>query len=108
MAYKVKILPAAEREVDEILEYLLRYGKNTARHFADTYRRQLELLGGGVVDYGLSHLPELSALGYHSCLVNSYVLLYYYEGESLVIAHVFHQSQDYAPLVTLRHGDESN
>lgn len=108
MAYEVKILPTAEQEVDEILEYLLQHGKSTARRFADAYRRQLELLGSGVVDYGLSHLSELSALGYHSCLVNSYVLLYYYEGESLVIAHVFHQSQDYAPLVALWHSDESN
>ena len=102
MAYNVKILPTAEHEVDEIVSYLLGHGVNTAHRFIDKYRSQLELLASGIVDYGLSFLPELSELGYHACLVNTYVMLYYYEGDDVVIAHVFHQSQDYASLVIPR------
>lgn len=99
MAYKIKILPTAEQDIDEIVSYLLQHGRSTAHHFVDKYRHQLDLLSSGVVDYGLSHLPELSELGYHSCQINSYVLLYYFEEENLVIAHVFHQGQDYASFV---------
>lgn len=102
MAYNVKILPSAEQEVDDIVDYLLGHGIFTARHFLDKYRSQLQLLQSGVVDYGLSKLPELAVLGYHACLVNSYVMLYYYDNEDVVIAHVFHQSQDYAALVISR------
>ena len=101
MAYNVKILPTAEQEVDDIVD-LLGHGIFTARHFPDKYRSQLQLLQSGVVDYGLSKLPELAVLGYHACLVNSYVMLYYYDNEDVVIAHVFHQSQDYAALVISR------
>ena len=108
MAYNVKILPTAEHEVDEIVSYLLGHGVNTTRRFIGKYRSQLELLASGIVDYGLSFLPELSELGYHACLVNTYVMLYYYEGDDVVIAHVFHQSQDYAALVIPRDVDDSS
>lgn len=35
MAYNVKILPTAEQEVDDIVDYLLGHGIFTARHFLD-------------------------------------------------------------------------
>ncbi len=102
MAYNVRILPSAEQEVEGIVEYLLGHGVNTARRFIGKYRAQLDLLASGIVDFGLSYLSELSELGYHACLVNTYVMLYYYEGDDVVIAHVFHQSQDYTALVIPR------
>ena len=99
MASRALILPSAEREVEAIVDYLAGFGPQTARHFTTAYRRQLELLTSGVVDYGLSRMPELAELGYHACRVNTYVMLYCYEGDAVVVAHVFHQSQDYARLV---------
>lgn len=33
MAYNVKILPTAEQEVDDIVEYLMGHDINTARRF---------------------------------------------------------------------------
>lgn len=44
MAYNVKILPTAEQEVDDIVDYLLGHGIFTARRFLDKYRSQLQLL----------------------------------------------------------------
>lgn len=44
MAYNVKILPTAEQEVDDIVEYLMGHGINTARRFLAKYRQQLEIL----------------------------------------------------------------
>lgn len=60
---------------------------------------KLELLSSGVIDYGLCKLPEIAKLGHHACRVNSYIMLYYFEDDAVVIAHVFHQRQDYARLV---------
>ncbi len=108
MACNVRILPTAEREVAEIVEYLARHGQNTVRRFVSKYRLQLELLQSGTVDFGLSALPALAELGYHACRVNSYVLLYYREGDDIVIAHVFHQSRDYARLALPRMDDSTN
>lgn len=99
MAYDVKILPTAELEVEDIVEYLSGFGVQPARHFIEDYRRQLELLASGVIDYGLCRLPEVAKLGYHACRVNSYIMPCCFEGDAVVIAHVFHQRQDYARLV---------
>ena len=47
----------------------------------------------------LSHMQELAARNYQSFPVNNYVCLYKFEHETIYIAHIFHQSQDYARLV---------
>lgn len=105
MDSKVRILPTAQREVKEIVAYLAGYGSKTARRFTDAYRHQLDLLSSGVVEYGLSALPELAELGYRACRANRYIILYYREGETAVIAHVFHGSRDYARLVLSPEGE---
>lgn len=99
MAYDVKVLPTAEIEVEGIVKYLSGFGMQPARRFVEEYRHQLKLLSSGVIDYGPCKLPEVAKLGYHACRVNSYIMLYYFEGDAVVIAHVFHQRQDYARLV---------
>lgn len=75
------------------------FGAQAARSFTTAYRRQLDLLASGVVDYGLCGLPELAERGYHSCRAASYIMLYCYDANDVVIAHVFHQGRDYARLV---------
>lgn len=99
MAYKVKTLPSALHEIDEIISYLNGHGRQATDSFRKTLRSQVGLIESGVVDFGLSHIQELADLGYHTCRVNSYALLYYYEDDAVVIAHIFHQRQDYARLV---------
>lgn len=99
MACELRILPSAEKEVDAIVGYLAERSTTAAKRFVGAYRAQLELLASGEVEYGLSRMPELAALDYHACLVGSYVLLYYRDADgSIDIAHVFHQSRDYARL----------
>lgn len=99
MAYSVRMQPGAEAEVDGIVDYLLGHGPATASRFLDALEAQIGLLSSGTIDYGLSKLPEIATLGYHSCHVGSYVMLYFIEGDDLVIAHVFHQTRDYARLL---------
>lgn len=106
MASDVRILPSAEEEVAEIVAYLAGFSRDAARGFLEAYEERLELLASGTLDYALSHLPELAELGYHACRVRSYVMLYYHDGDDVVIAHVFHSSSDYARLVLLPRGDE--
>ena len=38
-------------------------------------------------------------MGYRAMLVNTYVTLYRFDGEKVVVAHIFHQTQDYAHLI---------
>ena len=99
MACRVRIQPTAERELDAIVAYLAAFGQATASAFLNAWESMLVSLRDGTVDYRLSRFLPLAQLGYHSVLVKSYVVLYFKDGEDVVIAHVFHQSQDYAKLV---------
>ena len=48
--------------------------------------------------YGLSRMPDLAALGYHAVFAGSYVVLCFFRQNTVFVAHVFRQRQDYARL----------
>lgn len=101
MAYKRKILKDAAREYRDIVRYLATVlcSPDAARGFIDEFDYQLGLVCDIPELYGLSRMKELAALGYHAMQVKNYVALYKIEGDAVVVAHIFHQSQDYAKLV---------
>lgn len=100
MEYEPRILESANRELSEIVAYLAGYSKDAAISFLDEYELQLNLICTETVNYGLSRMPELAQLGYHCALVEKYLFLYYIEGDTVVVAHLFHQKQNYAKLVS--------
>lgn len=99
MTSRVRIQPTARRELDGIIAYLAAFGPNTARSFLDDWTHMLETLRDGVVEYGLSRFDVLARLGYRAAPVGEYIALYFREDDDVVIAHLFHQSQDYARIV---------
>lgn len=101
MACKVRIQPTALQELESVVNYLLGFGQNTALAFLNAWDKLLEHLSNGVVEHRLSRFESLAHLGYHTVLVKGYIVLYFKEGNDIVIAHLFHQSQDYASIVLL-------
>ncbi len=101
MAYKRRILKEAAREYRDIVHYLAEVlnSPDATRSFMDEFDYQLDLVCDIPELYGLSRMKELAALGYRTLLVNNYVALYRIDDDTVVVAHVFHQSQDYAKLV---------
>ena len=101
MACRAVILESAAREYEEIVSYLADVlgSPGAAAGFADEFDRQLSLVRSSPEMHALSRMPELAARGYRVMLVGSYAALYKVDGDAVVVAHVFHQSQDYAKLV---------
>lgn len=101
MAYKQQILPTAQIEIRNIVAYMadVLCQPTAAASFLDEFDYQFELVADNPRIHGLSRMSELASLGYRSMLVKKYIALYYIEGDSVVVAHVFHQSQDYAHLI---------
>lgn len=99
MAYSVIIQPTALQELDNIVAYLTEFGPGTARSFLVEWENTLERLREGTIKYRLSRFGVLARLEYHTVLVEDYIALYYKEDDEIFIAHLFHQSQDYASLV---------
>ena len=98
MTYNVVILKSARYEYESIVGYLAQILKNSraAGNFVAEFEYQLReqpLLSP------LTHMQELEARNYQSFPVNNYVCLYKFEHETIYIAHIFHQSQDYARLI---------
>ena len=98
MACRVRIQPTARQELDNVVAYLAALGPNTAQAFLDEWVGMLERLQDDTVEYALSRFDALARLGYHTALVKDYVILYFREDDDVVIAHLFHQSQDYTSM----------
>ena len=97
----VIVTGAAEAEIDPINEYPSVYSVRAANAFLDAVEDRIGMLEQGVVEFPFARDPALFAAGYHATLVKSYIMLYKVtENGDVHIAHVFHQSQDYASLVT--------
>lgn len=101
MAYRKVLLGSARQEYREIIEYLVDVLKNSqaAVDFMDEFDHQFDLIARDPELYALSSLPELAGRGYRRFLAKKYLVLYRIQGDRVVIAHIFHQSQDYARLV---------
>lgn len=101
MTYNVVILKSARYEYESIVGYLAQILKNprAAGNFVAEFEYQLDLLREQPLLRPLSHMQERAARNYRSFPVNNYVCLYKFEHETIYIAHIFHQSQDYARLV---------
>ena len=84
------------------LEALVESSPWSEKNFLDSLDDQLERLSSGALTYGLCRVGKLARLGYRSALFDKYLFLYYLDGDDLVVAHVFHQRQDYARLVAPR------
>lgn len=106
MAYSSRILETAYQELESVVSYLSSYSSSAASFFLDSFEEKLDLICSGVVSFGLSRMPELAALGYRCALVGQYLFLYYIENDTVVVAHIFHQRQDYARMVAT--SDEEN
>lgn len=101
MAYRLSISREAQREYRDIVSYLVDVlrGPQAARHFMSEFERQASIVRDQPEAFDLCHLPELAARGYRSVAVMRYTVLYKVVADRVVIAHIFHQSQDYAHLV---------
>ena len=97
---KAIVSDTARSELRLITEYLAVFSRNTAVSFVREFDDKIKTLEEGVVEYPIARQPELSAMGFRIALVKSYLMLYTVDdGGDVYVAHVFHQSQDYAALV---------
>lgn len=101
MSYPRVILSSAQLEYESVVGYLAvdLASRKAAGAFIAEFEHRLNLVCDMPEMYGLSRVPELAAMGYRPMPVNRYVILYRFDGEKVIVAHIFHQTQDYARLV---------
>lgn len=101
MAYRIFILDDAQREFQEIVNYLLNVMKSpqATEGFIGEFEHQASLIEEDPHIFVISKMPELAAKGYRVAFINRYIMLYTTRDDDVFIAHFFHQRQDYARLV---------
>ncbi len=101
MAYPSVILSSAQLEYEAIVGYLALDLANPAAagRFMKEFSHQLDLVREMPEIHALSRVPELATLGFRPMLINNYIALYRFDGEKVIVAHIFHQTQDYARFV---------
>lgn len=101
MACDYILLPRARADLDEIVRYpSVDLGSPAAgRRFVEEFSSRVASVCTFPEMYPLSRMPEVAARGYRAMPVWRYVALYAFRDNRVVIARVFHASQDYARYV---------
>lgn len=101
MAYPRVILSSAQLEYESVVEYLAieLASPKAAGAFMMGFEHQLDLVCDMPELHGLSRIPELVAMSFRPMAIKRYVVLCRFDGGKVVVAHIFHQTQDYARLV---------
>ena len=98
-AYKVKIYPAAKRDLLDIVDYLNTLSPDTALRYYDLLTEEIA---------SLSQMPErcphpkdlaLTAKGYRYLIVKNYLVFYVVAGDTVQIRRILYGRRDYGPLL---------
>lgn len=98
-SYKVRIYPAAKRDLLEIIDYLNTLSQDTALRYYDLLTEQIA---------SLAHMPErcpkpkdlaLAAKGYRYLIVKDYLVFYLISGDTVQIRRILYGRRDYRSLL---------
>ena len=101
MACEYVHLPRAQVDLDDIVRYLSvdLASPGVAVRFLDEFEQKVASACEFPEMYPMSRMPEIAARGYRAMPVMRYVVLYAYRDERILVAHIFHATQDYARYV---------
>jgi addiction module RelE/StbE family toxin len=97
--FKIKITNAAEKDLDEIYNYILiNFGSSgTAQNLMDKIELGIMNLSKFPYKHELSRDKVLKVKGYHKLLINNYVVLYLIDSENsnIIVARILYGAMDY-------------
>ena len=94
--YKVKIYPAAKRDLQQIVDYLNTLSAQAALRYYDLLVEQIS---------SLSHMPfrprdaALAAKGYRYLLVEKYLVFYVVVGDTVQIRRILYARRNYQSVL---------
>ncbi len=98
-SYRVRIYPAAKRDLLEIIDYLNTLSQDAALRYYDLLTEQIA---------SLAHMPErcpkpkdlaLAAKGYRYLIVKDYLVFYLISGDTVQIRRILYGRRDYRSLL---------
>jgi len=96
--YSVRLLPAAEEDLTEIVLYIAADRPSAAEKVANTIEKKLQVLARTP---HLGHIPtdeELIRQGYRYFSVGKYLVFYTIEEQTIYVHRILHGARDYLKL----------
>lgn len=101
MAFRVLVADEAVTDLESIVSYLSGplAEPGAAGSLMDAFDEFIQNVSAFPEMYPAVRESRLKRLGYRKAALKKYIALYRVQDEDVLVAHVFHQSQDYARLV---------
>jgi plasmid stabilization system protein ParE len=101
MATKFLLTEQAALEYEAIVKYLCHslHSPQAAQNFEAEFLRVVKLASAEPELFPLSRHEHLANQGYRVLLIHRYIALYTCRENQIIVAHIFHQTQDYTRLV---------
>ncbi|MCK9410479.1 MAG: type II toxin-antitoxin system RelE/ParE family toxin [Bacteroidetes bacterium] len=97
--YTVRLLSTAERDFNEIIDYVLLENTSAAISIADKIESNLQFLEN---NHQLGRIPndeELLLLGYRYLIVLDYLIFYKIEDTVIIVYRILHGARNYKSLL---------
>ena len=98
-AYKIKIFPSAQRDLQEIAEYLNTLSKDAALRYYDLIVSEIASLRTLPERYPHPRDLPLAAKGYRYFSVKNYLVFYIVSGDTVQIHRILYARRDYSRLL---------
>ncbi len=93
--YPIFYLPTAERDLNDIFEYLFRDSPKSAAAFLEKSDRLIARLGSFPLSGSLPKDPVVRRKGYRILIVESYLVFYRFEEKTVSIDRILHGKRKY-------------
>ena len=96
--YAVRLLPAAEADLEEAIAYIALDNPSAAGSLAEMIEKKLANLHSHPFMGKMPEEEHLARMGYRYLVVNNYLFFYTIEQRTLWIHRIIHGARDYLPL----------
>ena len=98
-AYKIVIFPSAQRDIQEIVEYLNTLSPDVALKYYDVIVSEIASLSSMPLRYPHPRDLSLAAKGYRYMNVKNYLVFYIVSGNTVQIHRILYAKRDYSRLL---------
>ena len=98
-AYKVVIFPSAQRDLQEIVDYLNTLSKDAALRYYDQIVSEIASLSSMPLRYPHPRDLPLAAKGYRYMNVRNYLVFYIVSDDTVQIHRILYARRDYSRLL---------
>ena len=93
--YKIAVMPAADRDIDTIADYLNTISEQTALKHLDKLEREINSLRQMPFRCPLARNEEYAKKGYRYLIINNYLVFFTVSGETVQIRRIIDGRSNY-------------